>query len=44
LRADWRAAAADLALELAVLAGPDELAEGIGYKLSLPPPRHETLA
>ena len=35
--------AADLALELKVLAGPDELAEGIGYKLSLPPPRHETL-
>jgi amidase len=35
--------AADLALELAVLAGPDELAEGIGYKLSLPPPRHEEL-
>src|SRR5271155_1308497 len=36
--------AADLALELAVLAGPDELAEGIGYKLSLPPPRHEKLS
>ena len=35
--------AADLALELKVLAGPDELAEGIGYKLSLPPPRHEKL-
>jgi len=35
--------AADLALELEVLAGPDELAEGVGYKLSLPPPRHETL-
>jgi amidase len=35
--------AADLAHELEVLAGPDELAEGIGYKLSLPPPRHETL-
>jgi amidase len=35
--------AADLALALAVLAGPDEMAEGIGYKLSLPPPRHETL-
>jgi len=30
--------AADLALELEVLAGPDELSEGIGYKLSLPPP------
>ena len=36
--------AADLGLELEVLAGPDELAEGIGYKLSLPPPRHEKLA
>ena len=36
--------AADLALELAVLAGPDELREGIGYKLALPPPRHDTLA
>jgi amidase len=35
--------AADLALELEVLAGPDELAEGIGYKLALPPPRHEKL-
>jgi amidase len=36
--------AADLALELAVVAGPDELAEGIGYKLALPPPRHDKLA
>jgi amidase len=36
--------AADLALELEVLAGPDEMAEGIGYKLALPPPRHERLA
>ena len=36
--------AADLALELAVLAGPDELSEGIGYKLALPPPRHDKLA
>jgi amidase len=35
--------AADLALELAVLAGPDELAEGIGYRLALPPPRHDRL-
>ncbi len=35
--------AADLALELAVVAGPDELAEGIGYKLALPPPRHDKL-
>lgn len=36
--------AADLALELDVIAGPDELLEGIGYKLALPPPRHEKLA
>jgi amidase len=36
--------AADLALELEVLAGPDELMEGVGYKLELPPPRHEKLA
>ena len=36
--------AADLALELAVVAGPDELTEGIGYKLALPPPRHDKLA
>jgi amidase len=36
--------ATDLALELAVVAGPDELAEGVGYKLTLPPPRHEKLA
>ena len=28
--------AADLALELGVLAGPDELWDGIGYKLVLP--------
>ena len=36
--------AADLALELAVVAGPDDLAEGVGYKLGLPPPRHDKLA
>jgi amidase len=35
--------AADLAIELDVLAGPDEWSEGIGYKLALPPPRHEKL-
>jgi amidase len=35
--------AADLALELAVLAGPDELAEGAGYQFALPPPRHDRL-
>lgn len=36
--------ATDLALALEVLAGPDELAEGAGYKLALPPPRHDKLA
>src|SRR6187397_259451 len=36
--------AVDLALELSVAAGPDELTEGIGYKLALPPPRHDRLA
>jgi amidase len=36
--------AADLALALDVLAGPDERWNGIGYKLDLPPPRHERLA
>jgi amidase len=36
--------AADLALELQVLAGPDGLWDGIGYKLALPPPRHDRLA
>ena len=36
--------AADLALLLGVTAGPDELTDGIGYKLTLPPPRHDRLA
>jgi amidase len=36
--------ATDLALERDVIAGPDELMEGIGYKLALPPPRHNKLA
>ena len=36
--------AADLALELSVVAGSDEWMEGIGYKLALPPPRHDKLA
>ncbi len=36
--------AADLALELQVLAGPDELWDGIGYRLALPPPRHDKIA
>jgi amidase len=35
--------AADLALLLGVTAGPDEMMEGIGYKLALPPPRHSQL-
>jgi amidase len=35
--------AADLALELDVLAGPDEMSEGVGYKLALPPARHPDL-
>jgi amidase len=35
--------AADLALGLGVLAGPDELTDGIGYRLALPPARHEAL-
>jgi amidase len=35
--------AADLAAALSVIAGPDELMEGVGYKLALPPPRHEKL-
>jgi amidase len=32
--------AADLAIELDILAGPDPWSEGIGYQLALPPPRH----
>jgi amidase len=36
--------AADLALALDVIAGPDEMWEGIAYKLALPPPRHGKLA
>src|SRR5262249_45927397 len=36
--------AAHLAPALQVLAGPEELWEGMGYKLALPPPRHERLA
>lgn len=35
--------AADLALGLSILAGPDELMEGKGYQLSLPAPRHQQL-
>jgi amidase len=36
--------AGELALQLSVVAGPDELMEGAGYKLALPPPRHDKLA
>ena len=35
--------AADLALALDLLAGPDELRDGVGYRLALPPPRHQAL-
>jgi amidase len=35
--------AADLALELGVIAGPDEWSEGVGYKLALPVARHQDL-
>jgi amidase len=36
--------AADLALLFDVIAGPDELTTGVGYRLALRPPRHEQLA
>lgn len=36
--------AADLALGLDILAGPDDQWEGIGYQLALPPARHDRLA
>jgi amidase len=35
--------AADLTLLLDVMAGPDPLNTGVGYKLALPPPRHNEL-
>jgi amidase len=35
--------AADLALELDVIAGPDERDNGVAYKLALPPARHRDL-
>ena len=34
----------DLALLFDVIAGPDELTHGVGYRLALRPPRHEALA
>ena len=34
----------DLALALDVIAGPDETRAGIGYRLALPPARHDKLA
>jgi amidase len=36
--------AADLALELQALAGPDDEWDGIGYKLALPPARHDKIS
>jgi amidase len=35
--------ARDLALAFGVLAGPDPRAEGLAYRLALPPPRHQAL-
>lgn len=35
--------ASDLELALDVIAGPDEMREGIGYRLALPAPRHRDL-
>jgi len=35
--------AADLALALDLLAGPDDARDGVAYRLALPPPRHEKL-
>jgi amidase len=35
--------ASDLSLALDVIGGPDEMAEGIGYHLALPAPRHGAL-
>jgi amidase len=35
--------AADLSLLLDVIAGPDPLEAGVGYRLALPPPRHDEL-
>jgi amidase len=35
--------AADLSLLLDVIAGPDPLDTGVGYRLALPPPRHGSL-
>jgi amidase len=35
--------ASDLALLLDVIAGPDEMESGVGYRLALPPPRHLSL-
>lgn len=32
--------AGDLALLLDIIAGPDEIESGVGYRLALPPPRH----
>jgi amidase len=36
--------ASDLSLVLDVIAGPDEAREGVGYRLELPPARHDNLS
>jgi amidase len=35
--------ASDLSVAIDVVAGPDEWREGVGYRLDLPPPRHDNL-
>ncbi|WFU77953.1 amidase [Bradyrhizobium sp. CIAT3101] len=35
--------ASDLSLSLDVIAGPDEMRDGVGYRLALPAPRHDQL-
>ena len=42
--ARWPARAADLAALLDVIAGPDELDDGVGYRLALPAPRFTSLS
>ncbi len=36
--------AADLALAIDIIAGPDEMGAGLAYRLALPPPRHDRLS
>ena len=40
----WLAAAGDLPSLLDTIAGPDDLVDGVGYRLALPPPRATKLA